>query len=159
MNYLDKHINPQLCMVMAERTVVCLADVMTILEKEKKGMNVKLSPQKKGGRQWTLPRGVSVNSISMNKYLLCLGSAKSWESRNETDTVPASERHYIPGGQTDTGQSLQRDAAGSTVEGCIGSCVCIHIRTHGCTWQEGPPAQPGGFKDISLEETRPGWAS
>lgn len=82
----------------------------------------------------------------MNEYLLCLGSAKSWESRNETDMVPASERHYIPGGQTDTGQSLQRDAAGSTVEGCIGSCVCIHIRTHGCTWQEGPPAQPGGVQ-------------
>ena len=47
MNYLDMDINPQLCMVMAERTVVCLADVMTILEKEKKGMNVKLSPQKR----------------------------------------------------------------------------------------------------------------
>lgn len=127
--------------------------------KRKKRNECKVVTTEKVGANEQLPRGVSVNSISMNEYLLCLGSAKSWESRNERDTVPASERHYIPGGQTDTGQSLQRDAAGSTVEGCIGSCVCIHIRTHGCTWQEGPPAQPGGFKDISLEETRPGWAS
>lgn len=104
-------INPQLHMVMAEWTVVCLADMVAILEKGKKKRNEsKVTTENVGANEHSREKLPLIPFRLTNICCARSGLNPGNPEMKQTRFLPPSDI-YIPRGQTDTGQSLQRDAA------------------------------------------------